>query len=231
MPSSTASSMRSAPTRCSTWSSCPKRIVIAGGGYIANEFAGIFHQFGSHVTLVNRTDVILRQYDQQIVDRLIQISLRKGIDFKFHATIDRIENRDDGSLHVAMTGCDDIQADAGAVRDGAPAEHRGHGSRRGGRRDRRQGPDQGRCRQPHIGAVDLRGRRRHRSRPADPGRDPRGPGVRRHLLRQQAAPGRLWLHPVGGVQPSAARRRRHDRGPGAQQARLGQDLHLRLPAR
>jgi glutathione reductase (NADPH) len=88
----------------------PKRIVIAGGGYIANEFAGIFHKFGSHVTLVNRTDVILRQYDQQIVDRLIQISLRKGIDFKFHATIDRIEKGDDG-LHVAMTGCDDIQAD------------------------------------------------------------------------------------------------------------------------
>ena len=56
----------------------PKRIVIAGGGYIANEFAGIFHQFGSHVTLVNRTDVLLRHYDQQIVDRLIQISLRKG---------------------------------------------------------------------------------------------------------------------------------------------------------
>ncbi len=55
--------------------------------------------------------MILRQYDQQIVDRLIQISLRKGIDFKFHATIDRIERRDDGKLHVAMTGCDDIHAD------------------------------------------------------------------------------------------------------------------------
>ena len=89
----------------------PKRIVIAGGGYIANEFAGIFHQFGSHVTLVNRTDVILRQYDQQIVDRLMQISVRKGIDFKFHATIDRVEKREDGSLHVSMTGCDDIEAD------------------------------------------------------------------------------------------------------------------------
>jgi glutathione reductase (NADPH) len=89
----------------------PKRIVIAGGGYIANEFAGIFHQFGTHVTLVNRTDVILRHYDQQIVDRLIQISLRKGIDFKFHATIDRMERADDGSLHIAMTGCDDIVAD------------------------------------------------------------------------------------------------------------------------
>jgi glutathione reductase (NADPH) len=89
----------------------PKRIVIAGGGYIANEFAGIFHQFGSQVTLVNRTDVMLRHYDQQIVDRLIQISLRKGIDFKFHATIDRISRDDSGTLHIGMTGCDDLQAD------------------------------------------------------------------------------------------------------------------------
>ena len=89
----------------------PKRIVIVGGGYIANEFAGIFHQFGSHVSLVNRTDVILRGYDQQIVDRLMQISIRKGIDFRFHATIDKIEKRGDGSLHVSMSGCDDIEAD------------------------------------------------------------------------------------------------------------------------
>jgi glutathione reductase (NADPH) len=90
----------------------PKRIVIAGGGYIANEFAGIFHQFGSHVTLVNRTDVLLRGYDQQIVDRLLQIAVRKGIDFKFHATIEEITKAEDGSLHVRMTGCDDIVADA-----------------------------------------------------------------------------------------------------------------------
>ena len=89
----------------------PKRIVIAGGGYIANEFAGIFHQFGSHVTLVNRSDVILRGYDEQMRDRLLQISMTKGIEFRFNAKFDRIEQRD-GSLHVAMTGCDDIEADA-----------------------------------------------------------------------------------------------------------------------
>jgi glutathione reductase (NADPH) len=89
----------------------PKRIVIAGGGYIANEFAGIFHQFGSHVTLVNRTDVILRHYDEQIVDRLIQISLRKGIEFRFHSTIERVDRTDSGSLRVSMAGCDDIEAD------------------------------------------------------------------------------------------------------------------------
>jgi len=89
----------------------PKRIVISGGGYIANEFAGIFHQFGSHVTLVNRTDVMLRHYDQQIVDRLIQISLRKGIDFKFNATIDAVEKGESGKLRIKMTGCDDLEAD------------------------------------------------------------------------------------------------------------------------
>ena len=89
----------------------PKRIVIAGGGYIASEFAGIFHQFGSKVTLVNRTNVILRGYDQQVVDRLLQISLRKGIEFRFNATICKVSRNDYGSLHIGMTGCDDIEAD------------------------------------------------------------------------------------------------------------------------
>ena len=89
----------------------PKRIVIAGGGYIANEFAGIFQKFGTQVTLVNRTDVMLRHYDQQIVDRLIQISLRKGIDFKFNAKTEKIEQNDRGGLKVRMSGCDDIDAD------------------------------------------------------------------------------------------------------------------------
>jgi glutathione reductase (NADPH) len=89
----------------------PKRIVIVGGGYIANEFAGIFNEFGSSVTLVNRTDVLLRGYDQQIVDRFIQISVRKGIDFKFNSTIDSIEKLKSGRLKLSMTGCDDIEAD------------------------------------------------------------------------------------------------------------------------
>ncbi|MGI8705622.1 MAG: glutathione-disulfide reductase [Sphingomicrobium sp.] len=89
----------------------PKRIVIAGGGYIANEFAGIFNEFGSSVTLVNRSDVLLRGYDQQVVDRLIQISVRKGIDFKFNSTIDRIQRLSSGRLKLTMTGCEDIEAD------------------------------------------------------------------------------------------------------------------------
>ena len=90
----------------------PGRIVIAGGGYIANEFAGIFHQFGSHVIVVNRSDVILRGYDEQMRDRLLQISMTKGIEFRFNSSFNRIEKQDDGGLFVDMEGCDDIEADA-----------------------------------------------------------------------------------------------------------------------
>ncbi len=89
----------------------PERIVIVGGGYIANEFAGIFNELGSSVTVVNRSDVLLRGYDQQIVDRLIQISLRKGLDFKFHSTIERVERLESGRLKLTMAGCDNIEAD------------------------------------------------------------------------------------------------------------------------
>ncbi len=89
----------------------PKRIVIVGGGYIANEFAGVFNELGSDVTIVNRSDVLLRGYDQQVVDRLIQISIRKGIDFRFNSKIETIEKLDSGRLKLTMTGCEDIEAD------------------------------------------------------------------------------------------------------------------------
>jgi len=90
----------------------PKRIVIAGAGYIANEFAGIFHGFGSHVTLVNRSDVILRGYDESIRDRLLQISMTKGIEYRFNVTFEKISRSRDRSLKVHMKGCDSIAADA-----------------------------------------------------------------------------------------------------------------------
>src|SRR3954468_2363287 len=89
----------------------PRRVVIAGAGYIANEFAGIFHQFGSHVTLVNRSDVILRGYDETIRDRLLAISMMKGIDFKFHVAFESVEKQPDASLLVHMKGCDPIPCD------------------------------------------------------------------------------------------------------------------------
>lgn len=92
----------------------PRRVVIGGGGYIANEFAGIFNEFGSQVTIVNRSDQILRGYDEQIRDRLLQISMSKGIEFRFNAPFEKIEKAEDGELTVHLKdgkqpiGCDAI---------------------------------------------------------------------------------------------------------------------------
>ena len=89
----------------------PKRILIAGAGYIANEFAGIFNEFGSKVTLINRSDQLLRGYDESMRDRLLQISTFKGIQFRFNAEFRGIRKNDDGSLTVSMTNHDDIEVD------------------------------------------------------------------------------------------------------------------------
>ncbi len=90
----------------------PARILIAGGGYIANEFAGIFNELGSKVTLVNRSDRILRSYDEQIRDRLLQISMAKGIQFLFNAPLERVERRADGVLLVRLGGDTLVECEA-----------------------------------------------------------------------------------------------------------------------
>lgn len=82
----------------------PKRLMIAGGGYIANEFAGVFNELGVKVTLVNRSDAILRGYDAQIRDRLLQISMVKGIQFLFNSPIEKIVKESSGALTVHMPG-------------------------------------------------------------------------------------------------------------------------------
>jgi glutathione reductase (NADPH) len=91
--------------------SLPKRILIEGGGYIANEFAGIFNELGSTVTIINRSDTILRGYDEQIRDRLLQISMTKGIRFLFNAPIDRVHRRE-GGLTVHLQSGDGVECDA-----------------------------------------------------------------------------------------------------------------------
>ncbi|AXK42959.1 glutathione-disulfide reductase [Erythrobacter aureus] len=89
----------------------PERIIIAGGGYIANEFAGIFNEFGSKVTLVNRGDKLLRGYEPALVDRLLQISIMKGIEFKFNTKFEYIKPCEDGGYFVKLTDCDEERVD------------------------------------------------------------------------------------------------------------------------
>ncbi|HEV7233504.1 MAG TPA: glutathione-disulfide reductase, partial [Sphingorhabdus sp.] len=89
----------------------PKRAVIAGGGYIANEFAGIFHELGVEVTLVTRGDKMLRGYDREIVERLLGISRDKGIDIRLNFPFNSATRQDDGSILIDGGDAGTIETD------------------------------------------------------------------------------------------------------------------------
>lgn len=72
----------------------PKRVVIAGGGYIAVEFAGIFNGLGSQVTQIYRGPQILRGFDDDVRNTLAGEMVKKGIDIIVETIIDRIEKRE-----------------------------------------------------------------------------------------------------------------------------------------
>jgi glutathione reductase (NADPH) len=97
----------------------PKRILIQGAGYIALEFAGIFNALGTHVTVVNRSDQILRGYDESLRDRLLQITMARGIEYRFNCPLEKVEKQEDGSFLVTVRGRPDpIPADAVLIATG-----------------------------------------------------------------------------------------------------------------
>lgn len=88
----------------------PKHIVIVGGGYIALEFAHIFHGLGSQVTLVYRGTKILRGFDEDLRDQL-QASLQiKGIRLLLETGFRRCVRTATGVAAVTLSG-EEIEAD------------------------------------------------------------------------------------------------------------------------
>ena len=57
----------------------PKKVVVAGGGYIAVEFAGIFAGLGAETTLIYRGEKVLRGFDEDMRDGLMEEYRRRGI--------------------------------------------------------------------------------------------------------------------------------------------------------
>jgi glutathione reductase (NADPH) len=96
----------------------PGRVLIQGAGYIALEFAGIFNALGSTVTVVNRSDKILRGYDEDLTGRLLPIMQARGIEFGFNRPIRKVEKQPDGSLKVWAGEGEPIVADAVMVATG-----------------------------------------------------------------------------------------------------------------
>ena len=89
----------------------PRRAIIVGAGFIANEFAGILNELGVEVTLVVRSDQPLRGWDRALVDRLIAISTQKGIRIHLCAVPRSLAKQPDGSLLLEVENGDPIEAD------------------------------------------------------------------------------------------------------------------------
>ena len=105
----------------------PKRIVIQGAGYIALEFAGIFNALGSHVTVVNRSEALLRGYDQSLRDRLLQITMARGIEYKFNCPLAKVEKEADGGLLATPGKLDPLKADVVLIATGRKPNTEGLG--------------------------------------------------------------------------------------------------------
>ena len=65
----------------------PDSMVIVGGGYIAAEFAGIFHGLGVKVTQLYRGDLFLRGFDDDIRRHLAEEMRSRGIDLRFSSDV------------------------------------------------------------------------------------------------------------------------------------------------
>ena len=81
----------------------PRSIVVAGGGYIAVEFANIFHGLGVQTTLVYRGREILGRFDMDLRRQLHDTMEKKGIAILCHTIFERIEKRADGRLDAHLS--------------------------------------------------------------------------------------------------------------------------------
>jgi glutathione reductase (NADPH) len=89
--------------------SLPKTIVIVGGGYIAVEFAGIFHGLGTKVIQLYRGDMFLRGFDNEVRHLLAEEMAKKKIDVRFNEDITSIKRQGSG-LHVDLKSGETVKA-------------------------------------------------------------------------------------------------------------------------
>jgi glutathione reductase (NADPH) len=82
----------------------PKRIMIRGGGYIALEFATIFHGLGSEVTVAYRGENILRGFDDDLRAHLRDEMIKRGVKIVCGKTVKEI--RPAGDAFVARLSDD-----------------------------------------------------------------------------------------------------------------------------
>jgi len=88
----------------------PKRVLIVGGGYVALEFANIFHGLGAETRIVHRGDRMLRGFDDDLRAHLHIESERAGIRLTMKSTLTKIEKAG-GALGVTLSTGEHVDAD------------------------------------------------------------------------------------------------------------------------
>ena len=83
----------------------PSKMAIVGGGYIALEFASIFHGLGVEITLMARSTRLLRGFDADLAEHLRAEQVKKGIEVQCASVVEKIEKTADG-LRVICEECD-----------------------------------------------------------------------------------------------------------------------------
>lgn len=91
--------------------SLPRRVLVVGGGYIAVEFAGIFHGLGAQTSLLYRKELFLRGFDRSVREHLRDELTRKGLDLQFNSDIARIDKQADGTLAATLKDGRVLEAD------------------------------------------------------------------------------------------------------------------------
>jgi glutathione reductase (NADPH) len=91
----------------------PPRIAFVGGGYIAAEFSHISARAGAEVTVLQRSDRMLKQFEPELVGWLMEAFRRIGVDVRLNATVTGIERNSDAfRIDVEQDGKrDTIEAD------------------------------------------------------------------------------------------------------------------------
>lgn len=89
----------------------PRRVLVVGGGYIAVEFASIFHGCGADTKLLYRGELFLRGFDGSLRDHIKDELIKKGMDLQFKSDIARIDKLTDGSLLATLEDGRTLEAD------------------------------------------------------------------------------------------------------------------------
>ncbi len=86
----------------------PRQVVVVGGGYIAAEFAAIFHGFGSEVVQVNRSGRLLRGNDGEIARRFAEAAARRW-KLELGFSLQAVEDTGDGRVTAVFDDGDGKQ--------------------------------------------------------------------------------------------------------------------------